>query len=199
MQLKAILVAAFLSLTCSAQDVYSVYSRLAPASPSSGNGAQVGIGFDAVVQPGKHFMFDVDVSAVREAKAYVGDGWSIRAQGEGLIGARWFWFGGGLATARHSNSQYTKSQYQPIVSVHYRPNPLVDVYGSYLFPASGNDNNVKGYRVGYRGAFAQPGKWGAFVQVEYTRFGFTTAFNERLKAGSFVTGIGISRNVKNFR
>ena len=190
---------AVLSLTCSAQDIYSVYSRLALPSPSSGNGGQLGIGFDGVVQPSKHFMFDVDASVVREPKSYVGDGWSIRAQGEGLIGVRWFWFGGGLTAARHSNSQYTKNQYQPITSVHERPNPLVDVYGSYLFPASGNDNNVKGYRVGYRGSFAQLGKWGAFVQVEYTRFGFTTAFNERLGANSFVTGIGISRNVKNFR
>lgn len=199
MQLKAVFLLAVLALTCPAQDVYSIYSRLAPASPSSGNGAQAGIGFDAVVQPGKHFMFDVDVSAVREAKSYVGDGWSIRAQGEGLIGAKWFWFGGGLTAARHSNSQYTKSQYQPIASVHYRPSPLIDVYGSYLFPASGNENEVTGYRVGYRGAFARPGNWGAFVQVEYTRFGFTTAFNERLRANSFVTGIGISRNVKKFR
>ena len=199
MQLRVALLLAVLALTCPAQDVYSIYSRLAPSSPSSGNGAQAGIGFDAVVQPGKHFMLDTDVSAVREAKSYVGDGWSIRGQGEGLIGVRWFWFGGGMSAARHSNSQYTKVQYQPLASAHYRPSPLVDLYGTYLFPAFGNENNVTGYRVGYRGSLAQPGKWGLFAQVEYTRFSFTTAFNEKMSANSFITGIGISRNVKNFR
>ena len=200
-QLKAIIFCLFLATTCSAQDVFSVYARLAPPSPSSGNGGQAGIGFDGIVQVNKHALLDLDASVVKEPKSYVGNGWSVRAQAEGLIGGSGVFVGGGITSARHSNSQYVKSQYQPLLSTHYRPRPFLDLYGSYLFPASGNDNNVQGWRGGYRGTFQSvpKSKYGMFVQVEFTQFRFTTAFGDRRKASGLMLGIGLSRIVEKIR
>lgn len=201
MQLKVLLLWAALAVTCSAQDVFSVYSRLAPPSPSSGNGSQAGIGVDGVIQAGKYVMLDVDASVVKEPKTYIGNGWTVRAQAEALVGAGGVFVGGGVTTARHSNSQYTKNQYQPMMSVHYRPNLLLDLYGSYLFPATGNENDVRGWRVGYRGVFrgSPKSRFGLFTQVEFTQFGFTTAFGDRRTASGIVAGIGLSRIVEKIR
>lgn len=201
MQLRIYVLLAILSGPCAAQDVFSIYSRLAPPSPSSGNGGQVGLGVDGVVHTGQHLMFDVDVSAVKEAKSYVGDGWTIRGQAEVLAGAGAWWIGGGMTSGYHSNSQYSKGQYQPIVSVHYRPHLLLDLYGTYLFPASGNGNQVKGWRAGYRGVLrAAPGaRYGMFVQVEYTQYSFLTAFGDKRAANTITTGLGISRIVEKIR
>lgn len=201
MHLKILLVCFLLSGSGSAQDVYSLYSRLAPSSAANGNGAQLGIGFDSTNQATSHLMFDVDMSLVREPKSYVGDGWTIRAQGEGLIGIGDWWIGGGLVSGRHSNSQYIKYQYQPLGSIHFRPNLKADVYASLLFPGSGNGNAVRGYRFGYRGILRgeKSSRYGLFVQVEYTRFGFRTEFGERRTAGVWTTGLGLSRIVEGRR
>lgn len=199
--MKYLLLCLLLSVPCSAQDVYSLYSRLAPPSPANGNGAQVGIGFDFTSQPAQHLMFDVDLSVVREPKNYVGDGWTLRAQGEGLFGAGAWWFGGGLISGRHSNSQYTKHQYQPVASIHFRPHLAGDIYAGYLFPGSGNGNAVSGYRFGYRGILRHErvSRYGFFVQVEYTRFGFRTEDGARRTGGVLTTGLGLSRIVERNR
>lgn len=201
MQLKVLFLWAALTVTCSAQDAFSVYSRLAPPSPSSGNGSQAGIGVDGVIRAGRYVMLDVDASVVKEPKTYVGNGWTVRAQAEALVGAGGVFVGGGVTTARHSNSQYTKNQYQPMISVHYRPNLLLDLYGTYLLPATGNENDVRGWRVGYRGVFQSSPKsrFGLFTQVEFTQFGFTTAFGDRRTASGIVAGIGLSRIVEKIR
>ena len=193
MQLRVIVLVAFLSWPCAAQDVISVYSRLAPAAPSGGNGSQAGIGVDGVVTPAKYLMFDVDTSVVREAKTYIGNGWTWRGQAEGLVGTAPLWFGGGILAARHSNTQYTKWQYQPIVSAHYRPRPEVDAYITYLLRASGNTNGVYGYRVGYRGVFPTSPKVGIFIQGEFTRFRFTDSWGNPYASNVWVSGFGISR------
>lgn len=201
MFLKLFLLSTFLTGTAFSQDVFSVYSRLAPPSPSSGNGSQAGIGVDGVIRAGRYVMLDVDASVVKEPKTYVGNGWTVRAQAEALAGAGGVFVGGGVTTARHSNSQYTKNQYQPMMSVHYRPNLLLDLYGSYLFPATGNENDVRGWRVGYRGVFrgSPKSRFGLFTQVEFTQFGFTTAFGDRRTASGIVAGIGLSRIVEKIR
>lgn len=197
-RLSVFTLAVIVELTMAAfgQDTTSIYSRLAPPSPSSGNESQIGIGYDGLYTLKGRIFFDVDASAVREPKAYVGDGWSVRSQVEaGFRAKSGFMIGGGITTARHSNSQYTKSQYQPIVTAHYRPFLPLDVYLSYLFSGSGNDNDVQGYRIGYRGTFQTSNNphWGAFVQVEYTRFKFTTSFRERITSNVTTLGFGVSR------
>lgn len=201
MFLKLFLLSTFLTGTAFSQDVFSVYSRLAPPSPSSGNGGQAGIGFDGVIRAGKYVMLDVDASVVKEPKTYVGNGWTVRAQAEALVGAGGVFVGGGVTTARHSNSQYTKNQYQPMMSVHFRPNLLFDLYGSYLLPAMGNENDVQGWRVGYRGTFQSvpKSKYGLFIQAEFTQFRFLTAFNDQRKASGLMLGLGISRVVEKIR
>lgn len=193
MQLKIFVLAAFLSWPCVAQDTLSVYARLAPAAPSSGNGYQIGVGVDGVVHPTSYLMFDVDTSVVKESKSYVGNGWTWRGQAETLVGAKSFWFGGGILGSRHSNSQYTKWQYQPIASVHYRPRMEMDLYASYLFRAYGNDNQVQGYRLGYRGIVPVSGRLGLFAQGEYTRFRFLDSFGQKHASGGWVSSIGVSR------
>jgi hypothetical protein len=201
MFLKLFLLSTFLTGTAFSQDVFSVYSRLAPPSPSSGNGGQAGIGFDGVVQVNKHALLDLDASIVKEPKSYVGNGWSVRAQAEGLIGGSGVFVGGGITSARHSNSQYVKSQYQPLLSAHYRPRSFLDLYGSYLLPAMGNENDVQGWRVGYRGTFQSvpKSKYGLFIQAEFTQFRFLTAFNDQRKASGLMLGLGISRVVEKIR
>ena len=199
MQLKALLLCVILSSVCSAQDTFSIYSRLAPPSPSSGNGGQAGIGVDGVWMPVKNVMLDVDTSVVREAKTYVGNGWTWRGQAEGLIGHKAFWFGGGMSAGRHANSQYVKHQYQPMLSAHYRPRLEVDVYGTYLLRASGNENGVQGYRLGYRGVFPTSRRLGIFIQSEYTRFKFKTAFLEERSGNVWTVGFGFSRIAENIR
>lgn len=200
-QLKLLLACLFLTSTALGQDVFSIYSRLAPPSPSSGNGGQVGLGIDGVIHAGQYVMFDVDASVVKEAKSYVGNGWTMRGQGEALVGAGDWWVGGGLTSGRHSNSQYIKHQYQPIASIHYRPHLLLDMYGTYLFPAGGNDNHLSGWRAGYRGVLraAPKSNYGMFVQVEFTQYKFTTAFGERRAASFVTTGLGLSRIVEKIR
>lgn len=201
MLLRPILLCLFLTGTSLGQDVFSVYSRLAPPSPTSGNGGQAGIGVDTVIHAGQYLMFDVDASVVREPKSYVGNGWTMRGQAEGLVKVGDFYVGGGLTAGRHQNSQYTKNQYQPIVSVHYRPHLLLDAYGSYLFPASGNENGIAGWRAGYRGVLraAPKAHYGMFFQVEFTQYRFTTAFGDRRTASGITTGLGLSRIVEKIR
>jgi hypothetical protein len=138
-------------------------------------------------------MLDVDTSIVREPKTYVGNGWTWRGQAEGLVGTGPFWFGGGILTGRHSNTQYLKWQYQPIISAHYRPRPEADVYITYLLRAGGNTNGVNGYRVGYRGVFPTSPKVGIFIQSEFTRFRFTDSWGNPYAANVWVSGFGISR------
>lgn len=178
------------------QDVYSIYSRLAPASPSSGNEAQIGVGVDAIVNAGPRIFFDVDVSAVREPKGYIGNGWTVRSQAEAnvrILGK--VWIGGGWSASRHSNSSYAKAQYQPLVTARYRPSTMADIYVTGLLPASGNDNRIRGYRLGYRGSFpiSLDGKWGMFSQVEYNDFWFDDFFRKTHRAKSVTVGIGLSR------
>lgn len=199
--MKTILVLLLLAAPVAAQSTASVYLRMAPASPSSGNGMQFGVGFDNYSELHDRFAIDVDVSVVKEAKLYVQDGWTFRAQGEGLVRvAGPFLVGGGLSFGRHSNSQYVKGQFQPMISAHYRPNMMVDLYGSYLFPGSGqnNTNHLTSIRAGYRGVWklAPDSKWGAFMQGEYSRFWFDQPINgqvQRLASQSFVWGVGVAR------
>ena len=178
------------------QSITSIYARIAPPSPSSGNSAQIGAGVDGVYPLGGGIYADIDLSAVQETKTYVGNGWSLRGQSEALYRVnRAFLIGGGITAARHTNSQYTKYQYQPIATGHYRRSAATDVYASYLFKASGNDNQLHGYRVGYRGTYAATNslRTGLFFQVEYTHFRFLTAFREQRTSGVVVLGVGISR------
>ena len=187
-----ILLAASMPALC--QDVLSIYSRLSPPSPASGNGSQIGIGGDVVIQRDRVF-FDVDASAVREPKGYVGDGWTVRSQAE--VNVRILsslWLGGGWSASRHSNSLYAKAQYQPLVSIHYRPSPVADLYLTGLLPANGNDNQVRGYRIGYRGSLpmSTDKRWGMFSQVEYNDFWFSDAFRMNHRAQSVTVGLGFS-------
>lgn len=200
-QLKVVIISLLLTGTAFSQDVFSIYSRLAPPSPTSGNGAQVGIGVDTVIHTGQYVMLDVDASLVREPKSYVGNGWTVRGQAEGLVRLGDWYVGGGMTSGRHMNSSYTKSQYQPLVTVHYRPHLLLDMYGTYLPKASGNDNGVNGWRAGYRGVLraAPASRYGMFVQVEYTQYKFQTAFGERRTTTGIATGIGLSRIVEKIR
>lgn len=185
-------------MVAAGQDVYSVYSRLAPASPTSGNDAQIGIGSDVVAQKGR-ILFDVDASFVREPKGYVGDGWTVRSQAEAnvrILPA--IWVGGGWSASHHWNSSYAKSQYQPMVTVHFRPSMSADFYITALPTATGNDNDVRGYRVGYRGTLPTSvnKRWGLFTQVEYTSFKFRDSYLINRNATSVTVGIGMSRIVK---
>lgn len=184
--------------TVFAQNIYSIYSRVSPPSTSSGNGAQFGAGVDIVYNV-ENIMFDVDISYVNEAKLYVGNGKTLRTQLEGLFNIYdSFYVGGGVLAGKHSNSQYTKVQYQPIASLHYRPSITRDLYVSLLFPAYGNDNNVRGVRGGYRGTFplkSGTSNWGLFSQVELTYIRFISGGNNYSSA-STTFGIGISKITK---
>jgi hypothetical protein len=190
----AALLVAILSISTQAQSVYSAYWRMAPASPGSGNGVQIGGGADILYDSGS-LLLDVDASYVREAKLYVGDGSTFRSQGEALLRiGKGIYAGGGMAAGVHRNSQYTKAQYQPMASVHYRPSMSVDLYGTVLFRAFGNPDNVVGYRGGYRATIpaSQDKRWGIFTQIEYTHFAFTSG-NRRYQAGSAMIALGLSR------
>lgn len=181
-------------MSANAQSTYSVYWRVAPSSPSSGNGAQLGVGTDILYDSGS-LLFDVDASLVSEPKLYVGNGTSFRSQAEVLAKiTKKVYAGGGLAAGVHWNSQYTKAQYQPMASIHYRPSLEMDFYGTILFPAWGNDNNVVGYRGGYRAIIptSPDKKWGIFAQIEYTHFSFTSGGN-RYQSGSAMFGVGLSK------
>lgn len=196
--MKTILFLLILTASVAAQDTAAVYLRVAPASPSSGNGSQFGVGFDIYSSLGNRFALDADVSVVREAKLYVQDGWTFRSQAEGLVRvAGPFLIGGGGSFGRHSNSQYVKGQFQPMASVHYRPNMNVDLYATYLFRGSGqnNENNLTSIRGGYRGvwALAEGSKWGAFMQGEFSRFWFDQPGQGRLASQSFTWGVGVAR------
>ena len=177
------------------QSISSLYFRIAPPSTTSGNGGQIGAGVDGIYPLTGKIYADVDLSIVGEVKSYVGDGWTLRGQSEALYQVnRAFLIGGGVTGARHTNSQYTKYQYQPIISSHYRRSPAIDLYVSYLMKASGNDNELQGYRVGYRGTYAQSNnkRTGLFFQVEYTNFRFLTAFRDQRSSSVIVLGIGLS-------
>jgi hypothetical protein len=104
------------------------------------------------------------------------------------------WLGGGWSASRHSNSLYAKAQYQPLVSIHYRPSPVADLYLTGLLPANGNDNQVRGYRIGYRGSLpmSTDKRWGMFSQVEYNDFWFSDAFQMNHRAQSVTVGLGFS-------
>lgn len=195
---STVALAALLSTTGAGQDHASVYFRLAPASPSSGNGMQTGVGFDIYSSLGNRFALDADVSVVREAKLYVQDGWTFRSQGELLFRVSGpFLIGGGGSFGRHSNSQYVKGQFQPMASVHFRPNMNVDLYATYLFRGTGqnNENNLTSIRGGYRGVFpVAPGsRLGVFMQAEYSRFWFDQPGQGRLASQSITWGVGMSR------
>lgn len=184
-----------LTATANAQSVYSGYFRVAPSSPSSGNGVQVGGGVDIVYDSGS-WLLDVDASYVREAKLYVGDGQSLRTQGEALVRfGKGIYAGGGIAAGRHTNSDYAKNQFLPMVSFHYRPSMMYDAYFTYLFPAEGNVDKVIGYRGGYRATIPTSRRWGLFSQIEYTHFAFTSA-GMRYNSGSVMFGVGVS-NIRN--
>lgn len=196
--MKTIILLILLTASIAAQDTASVYIRMAPASPSSGNGSQWGGGFDIYSSLGNRFAFDADVSAVKEAKLYVGDGWTFRSQGELLYRVSGpFLVGGGGSYGRHSNSDYVKGQFQPMASFHYRPNMAIDFYGTYLFRGSGqnNENAATAIRAGYRGVYrlAPASKWGTFMQGEYTKFWFDQPGQGRLSSQSFTWGVGIAR------
>ena len=190
----AALLVVTLSITTQAQSVYSPYWRVAPSSASSGNGVQLGAGGDILYDSGS-LLLDVDVSYVKQAKLYVGDGSTFRSQGEALVRlGKGVYAGGGMAAGVHVNSQYTKAQYQPLASVHYRPSMMFDVYGTVLFPAFGNPDQVVGYRGGYRSTIptSKDKRWGLFAQIEYTHFAFTSG-GRRYQSGSAMFGVGISR------
>jgi hypothetical protein len=190
----AALLVTILSISAQAQSVYSAYWRVAPSSASSGNGVQLGGGADILYDSGS-LLLDIDVSYVKEAKLYVGDGSSFRSQGEALVRlGKGVYAGGGMAAGVHHNSQYTKAQYQPLASVHYRPSMMVDIYGTVLFPAFGNPDRVVGYRGGYRSTIptSKDKRWGLFAQIEYTHFAFTSG-GQRYQSGSAMFGVGISR------
>jgi hypothetical protein len=190
----AALLVAILTISTQAQSVYSAYWRVAPSSASSGNGVQIGAGGDILYDSGS-LLLDVDVSYVKEAKLYVGDGASFRSQGEALVRlGKGVYAGGGMAGGVHVNSQYTKAQYQPLASVHYRPSMMLDLYGTMLFPAFGNSDRVVGYRGGYRSTIptSKDKRWGLFAQIEYTHFAFTSG-GRRYQSGSAMFGVGISR------
>ena len=196
--MKTIILLLLLAAPAAAQSTAAVYLRTGPPSPSSGNGAQFGVGFDTYSQLHDRFALDVDVSVVKETKLYVGDGWTLRGQAEGLVRvAGPFLVGGGGSFGRHSNSQYVKGQFQPMASVHYRPNMNVDLYATYLFRGSGqnNENNLTSIRGGYRGvwALAEGSKWGAFMQGEFSRFWFDQPGQGRLASQSFTWGVGVAR------
>jgi len=180
-----------LTATANAQSVYSGYFRVGPSLPSSGNGVQVGGGVDLVYDSGS-WLLDVDASYVREAKLYVGDGQSIRTQGEALVRlGKGVYAGGGMAAGRHINSDYAKNQFLPMASIHYRPSMKSDLYFTYLFPAFGNADRVTGYRGGYRATIPTSKRVGLFSQIEYTHFAFTSN-GKRYQSGSVMFGIGIS-------
>jgi hypothetical protein len=190
----AALLVTILTVSTQAQSVYSAYWRVAPSSASSGNGVQLGAGGDILYDSGS-LLLDVDVSYVREAKLYVGDGSSFRSQGEALVRlGKGVYAGGGMAAGVHVNSQYTKAQYQPLASVHYRPSMMFDLYATMLFPAFGNPDRVVGYRGGYRSTIptSKDKRWGLFAQIEYTHFAFTSG-GRRYQSGSAMFGVGISR------
>lgn len=198
--LLSVALAALLSTTGAGQSTASVYFRIAPASPSSGNGMQTGVGFDlySPLDRGERFALDVDASIVREAKLYIGNGWTMRGQAEGLVRISGpLLVGGGISIGRHSNSNYTKTQYQPMLSFHYRPSMAMDFYGTYLFRGFGlnNENNLTSIRGGYRGVFpVSPGsKLGVFMQGEYSRFWFDQPGQGRLSSQSITWGVGLSR------
>lgn len=193
----AALLVAILTITTQAQSVYSAYWRMSPGSAASGNGVQNGGGVDVVYDSGS-LLLDFDVSYVQEAKLYVGDGSSFRSQGEALLRVgKGVYIGGGMSAGVHRNSQYTKPQYQPMASFHYRPSLMMDIYGTVLFPAYGNDDGVRGYRGGYRTTIPATAdkRWGIFAQIEYTHFAFTSG-NRRYQAGSATFALGLSRITK---
>ena len=199
----AALLLLFLAVPALGQGTASVYMRVAPASPSSGNGGQWGVGFDlySPLTRDERLVLDVDASIVTERKLYVGDGWTMRGQAEGLVRvAGPLFVGGGISLGRHSNSQYVKGQFQPMVSVHFRPSMAFDLYGTYLFSGRGqnNENNLTSARVGYRGVFplSDGSRWGAFTQAEYSRFWFDQPGQGRLSSQSFVWGVGVARIFK---
>lgn len=190
----AFLIVVFLfSSTAFSQTYYSPYFRVAPASRNSGNSAQLGAGVDVNSTIDGRVIVDADISLVYEPKSYVGNGFSFRSQAE--LGYKftdkWFLAGGG-SVARHTNSQYTKYQYQPMISAHFNPNKALDLYGTALLPAYGNDNDVKGARIGYRSYLEQPNRNSSlFVQVEFTRFSFKDYYRNTHYANSIVFGVGI--------
>lgn len=196
--MKITLLLILLAIPAFGQDTLSVAARIAPASESSGNGGQWGVLVDAYKSLGNRLAVDAEASVVKETKLYVGDGWTFRSQGELLVRvAGPFMVGGGGSYGRHSNSQYVKGQFQPMASVHFRPNMSVDLYGTYLFRGSGqnNENNLTSIRGGYRGvwALAEGSKWGAFMQGEYSKFWFDQPGQGRLSSQSFTWGVGIAR------
>lgn len=193
--ITALIITCFSFIPVTAQSTYSAYWRVAPSSPSSGNGTQLGVGADVLYDSGSFLLVDIDASLVKENKLYVGDGTSFRSQGELLAKiTKKVYAGGGLAAGVHWNSQYTKAQYQPMASIHYRPSIEMDFYGTILFPAWGNDNDVVGYRGGYRAIIptSSDKKWGIFAQIEYTQFSFTSG-GKRYNSGSAMFGVGLSK------
>ena len=190
--MRSLLLALVLTTTAQAQSIYSAYFRVAPSAPSSGNGVQIGGGAD-ILYNGGSWLFDADASYVREAKLYVGDGASLRTQAEVLARlGKGIYAGGGLAAGRHTNSDYTKNQFSPMASIHYRPAMTTDLYFTYLLPAFGNQDRVVGYRGGYRATIPTTKRWGLFSQIEYTHFAFTSGGN-RYTSGSAMFGVGLSR------
>lgn len=192
--LKLVVLLLVLNTAIMAQSYYSPYFRLSTPSRSSGNNAQIGAGADLNIDFGKNFRLDSDLSAVYEPKSYVGNGYSFRAQSEiGLKIISDIWVFGGMSSALHTNTQYTKKQYQPLLSAHYIPKEGVDVYYTKLFTAYGNDNKVTGDRVGYRGYISDNNSsTPLFVQIEATRMGFLDAFLRKHTATYTTFGIGVS-------
>lgn len=183
-----------LTVVTSAQSYYSPYFRFATPSRSSGNNAQIGVGADLNINFGENLKLDSDISAVYEPKSYVGNGYSFRVQSEiGLKTISDVWVFGGVSSAVHTNTDYTKKQYQPLLSVHYIPKKEVDVYYTKLFTAYGNDNKVTGNRIGYRSYISDNDSANPlFFQVEVTRIAFLDAFLKRHTATYTTFGVGIS-------
>lgn len=192
--LKSLPLVLLFSTTIIAQSYYSPYARTATPANSSGNSAQIGVGMDINQRVGDKLRLDIDFSAVYEAKTYVGDGFSYRSQGE--FGAEVLdniWVLAGGSASLHTNSQYKKVQYQPMISVHYIPSSVLDIYYTALLPAYGNNNDVKGHRVGYRGYLSgSGGKYPVFFQTEFNTITFKDAFLNLHRSNYVTFGVGIA-------
>ena len=175
--MKALCLLLLLAIPGLAQNSASVYGRISP-STGAGSGTGYGIGFDIYSDLGPRFAFDIDLSYQWEPKTYVGDGFTFRAAGVGLVRvAGPFLVGGGIQAGRTSTSAYTKNQAIPLVSVHFNPSRAIDLYGEWLFRDratfdNGRGNNTRGFRAGWKGVFPLSEGWGVYTRVEYTRFWF---------------------------
>lgn len=192
--LKSVLFLVALNSIILAQNYYSPYVRTATPARSSGNSAQIGAGVDVNQNIGNSLKLDVDFSAVYEAKTYVGDGFSYRAQAEfgpEVLDNIWILAGG--SASLHTNSQYNKVQYQPIISAHYTPSSVLDIYYTALLPAYGNNNDVKGHRAGYRGyLYGSGGKYPVFFQAEFNTITFKDAFLNLHRSSYITFGVGLA-------